>query len=165
MCALHLTGVGARWRNVKKRRRGEYVHVIVDGNATMASSSPPSSSSSSSDRRGRSPVIVNGARGKKRETADRKRERTCCRSGGRVTRDDGRVNTPVISLKCTWVQPKHVTIVLHGEKERELYCVRNRITYKNKYRWSSFSYQGMFQFCGVNKLINFDNQFAIDAFD
>lgn len=65
-----------------------------------------------------------------------------CKSGGRVTRGDGGVNTPVISLKCTWVQPRaearyYRRVTLKREKEGEggeLHRARNRVAHENKYR-------------------------------
>lgn len=90
-----------------QRRQGGYVHVavvvIVDGGGTATVASL-------SSRRRRCVVIGgdlrnSGARGKKRDDG-LERGAAWCRSGGRVTRDDDGVNTPVISLKCTWVQPR-----------------------------------------------------------
>jgi len=87
-----------------RRRQGRYVHVaiivgIVDGGG---------------QRDGGVVVVVvvvggdprnSEARGKKRDDG-LERGAAWCRSGGRATRDDDGVNTPVISLKCTWVQPR-----------------------------------------------------------
>ncbi|KYM95190.1 hypothetical protein ALC62_14100 [Cyphomyrmex costatus] len=116
---------------------GGYIHVAVvvivgDGSVVILASSSVSSSSSSS-----SSGATSGTAGReeKREMMGWKGERRGAEAvEGRVTRDDDGVNTPVISLKCTWVQPRAeaLTIVAlekmrERERERErLYHARNR---------------------------------------
>lgn len=79
-------------------------------------------------------------REEKRETTDRKRERRAAEAVEGWRRDDGGVNTPVISLKCTWVQPRaearcYRRAALEEEKDierelKELYRARNRIIHE-----------------------------------
>lgn len=91
-------------------------------------------------RRGRPPRAGDGGTGgQKREREDElERGAAWYRSGGRVTRDDGGVNTLVISLKCTWMQPRaevrcyrYSVPERERERETELYRARNRVAREN----------------------------------
>jgi len=132
-----------------RKRQGGYIRVAIvvdgggqrDGGVVIVESDPRNS----------------GARGKKRDDG-LERGAVWCRSGGRATRDDDGVNTPVISLKCTWVQPRAeaLTIVRYArenERERERERERDSLPYQKGMLANksiiSFQQLGMFQFYEV----------------